>query len=124
MDIEDLAKCGTKTCSAVPAFMFLWGVTDTSSHHFRRYRLPELTHRMKEAGLTIQYAGYFNTFLFAPIAAVRLAVRFLHLPMKSEHQAVGGIANTMCYYIFAFESRFIPLVRFPFGVSALALATK
>jgi SAM-dependent methyltransferase len=109
---------------AVPAFMFLWGVTDVVSHHFRRYRRPELVRALKSAELSVKYAGYFNTFLFPLIALVRFAVRFLKLPMENEQGTGGKIGNAICYAIFSLESKFIPTVRFPFGVSILALARK
>lgn len=109
---------------AVPAFMFLWGITDIASHHYRRYRRAELVERLIAAGLHVQYSGYFNTFLFPLIAMIRVGVRLLHIPVKSEHQAAGKIANALCYGIFALEPHFIPMFRFPCGVSALALARK
>src|SRR5438034_10140492 len=44
----------------VPAFMFLWGVQDDISNHRRRYTLPELKQRLKEAGLAVERASYAN----------------------------------------------------------------
>ena len=58
----------------VPAFQFLWGYHDELHHHRRRYRRGELVQRLKAAGLTVAYAGYFNSILFLP-AAVRLVSR-------------------------------------------------
>src|SRR3989344_6897314 len=34
----------------VPAFMFMWGLQDVLSHHYRRYTLPVLTALAEETG--------------------------------------------------------------------------
>jgi hypothetical protein len=104
--------------------MFLWGITDVTSHHFRRYRRTELVTRLEQAGLNVQYSGYFNTFLFPLIAFIRVGVRLLRIPVKSEHQASGKLVNAACFSVFALESKLIPMFRLPFGVSALALVRK
>ena len=57
---------------AVPAFMFLWGVTDVISHHYRRYTLSELRKKIENRRFSIIRSSYFNTFLFPFIALVRL----------------------------------------------------
>ncbi len=123
-EVARVLKRGCLAILAVPAFMFLWSITDVVSHHFRRYRRAEIVQRLRDAGLCIQYAGYFNTFLFPAIALVRLAVRLLHIPMKSEQSIEGKLGNEICYHIFFLESRFIPFISFPFGVSILVLAAK
>lgn len=123
-EVARVLKRGGLAIIAVPAFMFLWSVTDVVSHHFRRYRRAEVVQRLTDAGLRIRYSGYFNTFLFPLIASVRLAVRLLHIPMKSEQSIEGKVGNEICYRIFSLESRFIPRLRFPFGVSILVLGAK
>ena len=123
-EVARVLKCGGHAIIAVPAFMFLWSVTDVVSHHFRRYTRRELVQRLTDAGLSIQYSGYFNTFLFPLIACVRLVVRALHLPMQNEQGTGGRIGNAIFYSIFSLESLFIPLVRFPFGVSVVSIAKK
>ena len=60
---------------AVPAFMFLWGDQDVISHHFRRYTARGLRSSLQIAGFRVTRTSYFNTWLFAPIAALRLARR-------------------------------------------------
>src|SRR6266404_899461 len=51
----------------VPAFMFLWGVQDDISHHRRRYTLPELKQKLRDAGLEVERASYANVTFFVPI---------------------------------------------------------
>ncbi len=109
---------------SVPAFMFLWSITDIVSQHYRRYTRKQVVARLKDAGFEVAYASYFNTILFLPIAAVRLLVRLLHIPMKSENTVGGPLTNLLLYRIFSLEARMLPRVRFPFGVSVLCIAYK
>lgn len=109
---------------AVPAFMFLWGITDDAGHHYRRYNKKEILAVLKEAKLHIRRATYFNTLLFPAIAAVRLAVRFLRIPMESEGKIGSKVVNDILYKIFSFEARLLTRMRFPFGVSILVIASK
>jgi SAM-dependent methyltransferase len=108
----------------VPAFTFLWGVTDELSQHYRRYARGAVVRRLEECGLTVQRATYFNTFLFLPIAAVRLAVRFLHIPMESENRVGGPTVNRLLHAIFSVEVPMLRWANFPFGVSVLVVARK
>ena len=52
----------------VPAFMFLYGRQDVVSEHKRRYRRGPLARLLEETGFDVEYASYFNTVLFPPIA--------------------------------------------------------
>ncbi|HXI83714.1 MAG TPA: class I SAM-dependent methyltransferase [Verrucomicrobiae bacterium] len=116
----------------VPAFQFLWGRQDIVSHHFRRYNAGGLSAVVRGAGFDIEQISYFNTFLFPPIAAIRLAYRWLGLnharkdeEMKSDfsmpHQ---GWLNELPRKIFASEKPFLLRGNLPFGVSLLCIARK
>jgi SAM-dependent methyltransferase len=109
---------------AVPAFMFLWGITDEVSHHYRRYTRGEVVALIEGAGLHVRRATYFNTFLFPAIAAVRLAVRFCRIPMQSEGRIGSNVINEVLYGIFSVESQLLRYMQFPFGVSVLVIASK
>ena len=115
---------GGSAVIAVPAFMFLWSVTDEVSNHYRRYTKKEIIACLKTAGFSIERATYFNTFLFLPILAVRSAVRLFRIPMKSENTVGGPLINTSLYSIFSAESKLLPYVNYPFGVSILIIASK
>jgi 2-polyprenyl-3-methyl-5-hydroxy-6-metoxy-1,4-benzoquinol methylase len=109
---------------AVPAFMFLWGITDEVSHHYRRYTRGQVVALIEGAGLRVRRATYFNTFLFPAIAAVRLAVRLCRIPMQSEGRIGSNVINEVLYGIFSLESRLLRYMQFPFGVSVLVIASK
>jgi hypothetical protein len=52
--------------------MFLYGLQDEVSEHKRRYRKRPLEDLLRRSGFQVEYASYFNTLLFPPIAAVRV----------------------------------------------------
>lgn len=108
----------------VPAFMFLWGITDVISQHYRRYTLSELRKKIEDRRFSILRSSYFNTFLFPFIALVRLAARRLHIPVKSENSEGKGLVNSVFFLIFYVESILFRYISFPFGVSAIVICKK
>jgi len=123
-EIKRVLVPGGRAIITVPAFMFLWSITDVLSEHYRRYTRREICAAVKKTGLHIQRATYFNTFLFPAIAAVRLSVRVFRIKMKSETRVGGSIGNAIFYALFRLESFLLPYVSFPFGVSVLIIAQK
>lgn len=109
---------------AVPAFMFLWGITDVISQHYRRYALSELRKKIEDRRFSIIRSSYFNTFLFPFIALARLAARRLHIPVKSENSEGKGLINSVFFLIFYVESILFRYISFPFGVSAIVICKK
>lgn len=113
---------------SVPAFMFLWSHHDVINHHFRRYTMPELQAVFeKDQNGKIAYTTYFNSLLFLPIAAFRLASELI--PKKWIRKGTGadnhvvkqdGFASRLLLQVFGIEK---PLlnggISFPFGVSAM-----
>lgn len=108
----------------VPAFMFLWGITDELSHHRHRYRLRELAEKFKPENFTILRKSYFNTLLFLPISLIRVTVRVLGIRTASETTTESGILNTLLYRIFTIERRLLRHTDLPFGVSAMLVVQK
>jgi len=108
----------------VPAFMFLWGVTDVLSEHYRRYTRPGITSVFAAEELSIVRSSYFNTFLFPPIALIRLLVRLFRIPVRSENAVDDSFFNKMFYAVFHMESRLLRHINMPFGVSVLVIARK
>ena len=69
--------------------------------------------------------SYFNTFLFLPIAAVRLASRWFHLKKRqSDFDINGALVNGMLFRIFDLERRLLHHANYPFGVSILLVLRK
>lgn len=124
-EIYRILKPGGIAIVFVPAFLSLWGVTDELSHHYRRYRLPEIAGKFEPKDFTILCRSYFNTFLFPAIALVRITVRLLHIPMGSENATGTGVLNEFFYHVFNLERQALSSgMSFPFGVSALLIVRK
>ena len=122
-EIYRVLEPGGHAIITVPAFQSLWGVTDKLGHHKRRYRRGQIVVKLKKAGFKIERATYFNTFLFLPIAFVRLVVRMFGINMNSENTSLGFV-NKLLYYIFHLESKLLRVMNFPFGISILAVVQK
>lgn len=109
----------------VPAYTWMWGEQDEIAHHHRRYTRPQLLDSLARAGFRVERASYFNTLLFCPIAAIRLARRVLPDPaeLKSDFELnQPGRLNSALTWVFDRESRIVSRTDLPFGVSILALA--
>ncbi len=114
----------------VPAMPILWGEHDELNHHMRRYRKSRLSTVLADAGLQHHLLSYFNTLLFLPTLAVRLARRFLsrvrstHAPVSDFSYSSGGRLAPWLRRLFALEAPLIGRCPLPVGVSLLCLAHK
>jgi SAM-dependent methyltransferase len=125
-ELRRVLRPGGVLLVAVPAFMFLWGDQDEISHHYRRYRAPQLARHLEQAGLTVERTSYFNSLLFAPIAAVRLLRRFVRAPTAERTDFTMGppALNALLGRAFGAEAGLIARTRLPVGVSLLAVARR
>lgn len=110
----------------VPAYEWMWGNQDEISHHYRRYTRSRLGDSLAGAGLAPERLSYFNTVLFAPIAAVRLLRRLR--PGGPEDRSDfelnrPGAMNAVLARAFALEAPLVARFDLPFGVSVAALAS-
>ena len=112
---------------AVPAYGFLWGAQDEVSQHQRRYTARQLGARMRGAGLNVTRLSYFNSLLFPPIAAIRLARRAV--PWRGTERSdfnfpAPGPMNRLLAVILGSEASAVVRVGLPFGVSIVCLGVK
>jgi SAM-dependent methyltransferase len=117
---------GGRIVLSVPAYMWLWGQQDAVNQHYRRYTLRELRWKLQAANFTVERATYFNTFLFPPIAAVRLLARYGRRPDNEEGDFAHARnpSNPVLRSMFSAERVFLRYIDFPFGVSVFAAARK
>ena len=126
-ELQRLLKPGGTLLVSVPAYRFLWGAQDEIAHHRRRYVAGELRALLRAAGLDVVRLSYFNTFLFAPIAAIRLSRHASRgsLEPKSDFRLTRrGFTNNLLARVFSSEARLLEHLDLPFGVSLLAVATR
>ncbi len=108
----------------VPAFMFLWGVQDDISNHRRRYTLPELVEKLREAGLIVERATYANITFFIPVLIGRWLMRLTGLRPASENKITVSALNGFLGWILGSERWWLRRMSFPFGVSILCVARR
>ena len=126
-ELKRVTKKGALVLITVPAFMSLWSHHDVINHHFRRYKLQQVTQLFEKVndGQRV-FVTYFNFFLFPLIYSIRKVSNVLKLGKNrsgsgSDFEAFKpGILNTLFYKIMFFESKFVnKKIQFPFGVSLL-----
>lgn len=124
--IWSLVKSGGLVVITVPAFMFLWGVQDEVSHHFRRYRMHGLESLLGSVGdFELVKKSYFNTFLFLPIAFVRLVSRLFNVRSRNSDLSINNqFLNKLFFAIFNLERKILKYANFPIGTSALLVLRK
>lgn len=125
-EISRVLKVNGKFVIMVPAYMFLWGVQDEVAHHYRRYTLKKLTKLvMKNGNFQIKKSSYFNTFLFLPIALIRIISRIFNLKKRqSDFDINNPLMDKIFFTIFDFERKLLKNIKFPFGVSILLILEK
>ncbi|RKY18292.1 MAG: hypothetical protein DRQ55_13760 [Planctomycetota bacterium] len=114
---------------SVPALPILWGRQDVLSEHRRRYTRATLQRRLAAAGLEVQRLSYFNSVLFLPILAVRLAMRpLLRWTGRSQSSDLSVRAplglDGLLYGAFAAEAPWLARHDLPLGVSLLCVARR
>jgi SAM-dependent methyltransferase len=108
----------------VPALRILWGLQDQVSHHRRRYTRRRLSAVIAQAGFTDLRLTYFNTLLFPPILAARLAMRLRPPKISTENELGGPLTNKLLGAIFAAEAPLLQRVNLPIGVSLACVARR
>jgi SAM-dependent methyltransferase len=86
-ELRRVSKPGGWLLATVPAYQALWSYHDEANHHYRRYERATLRGAVTDAGWRLERMTSFNTLLFGPAAAVRLAQRRLRRngTADSEH---------------------------------------
>lgn len=113
--------------ATVPAYQFLWSHHDDVNHHRRRYTVQMLKEHLEAGGLQVEKATHFNSALFPPIAAVRLAQKALGRQhtheARSDTQPTHPLLNAALRELFAAERLIVGRAPMPFGVSIIAAAS-
>jgi len=116
-------KPGGFMVTTVPAYGWMWSDHDAAHHHQRRYELKAYRRLFEAAGLTVRRASHFNTLLFPPIAAVRLAKNAAGLSGGDEAMPSPAL-NGVLKAVFGLERGLLAAADLPFGVSILLIAQR
>ena len=123
-EIHRVLAPGGHVMISVPAFPSLWGLQDDVAHHKRRYRMADLTQKIRSSGLQIRRSYYFNFLLFVPIWLARQFIRIVGIKLASENEINSTGLNQLLYRIFSLDVRVAPLLHPPFGVSIMMIGQK
>ena len=121
--IRERLKPGGKLLVTVPATRWMWTSHDAAHHHHRRYQKRELRDAASRAGFAIDLLSHFNSLLFPPIAAARLAGKLLGRDSADDAIPPRPV-NKALETIFGMESALVGRVPLPFGVSLVAILSR
>ena len=113
-------KPGAALLLTVPINPWMWSAHDVAHHHHRRYRKQEIRKLAEEAGYRIELLSPFNSLLFPPIAAVRLAGKLTGKD-DSDDAMPSPLVNSVLDTVFGLERGLIGRLPMPFGVSLVAV---
>lgn len=119
-----LLKPGGFLISTVPAYAWLWSEHDAQHHHKRRYTLAAYRRLFEAAGLKVRRATHFNSVLFPPIAAVRLAKSAAGIKGGDDEAMPPAPLNGLLRSLFGAEKAILKVTDIPFGVSILLVAER
>ncbi|MEO5890048.1 MAG: class I SAM-dependent methyltransferase [Ferruginibacter sp.] len=128
-ELTRVCKPGGKICITVPAFQSLWGNHDIVNGHKRRYKKGRLQNILESQSAAVLYASYFNSVLFIPVFLMRKIRLWFNKTNRANasdftYFKTNSFTNKILKSIFGMEVHLLRLVRFPFGVSLIAVARK
>lgn len=120
-------RTGGRIFITVPAGQFLFSPHDKAMGHWRRYGRAELVKKIAAAGFREADVFYWNSFLFLPVVLFRFFKK-LFLPSGAsspDFRLPPRALNELLYIIMKAENWLNHCgLRWPFGVSLVAIAKK
>jgi SAM-dependent methyltransferase len=108
----------------LPAYRWLLSRHDAAVHNVRRYTASGLSRLLQAIGFHPVHVSYWNTLLFPMMAITRKLIGGDH-GGGSDVKPYPAPIDLLCRYIAGIETVLLRRgVRFPFGGSVLAIATK
>ncbi len=129
-ELMRVCKPGGKICITVPSCKALWSAHDEVNNHFRRYNKSGLTRLIDSKRDAVPvYTTCFNTILFPLIFITRKIEKLFRknaARQKSDfdYYKTSRWISYLLQKVFGIEIFLLRFIRFPFGVSLLAIAGK
>jgi len=121
----NLLRPGGIVVATVPAYQWLYSPRDAHHHHFRRYSKQRFANLWPAVDAATLLLSHYNTLLFPPAAAVRIASKFVASRKNSGDLVFPpSYVNSMLTRIMASESNLLGRVPMPFGLSLITVVQK
>ena len=113
--------------ATVPAYQWLYSPRDAEHQHFRRYGKRQFRALWTASESRIELLSHYNTLLFAPAAATRLASKLWR--RKTSHadgdlRVPASSVNRLLARTMASESNLLGRVPLPFGLSLVTVVRR
>jgi SAM-dependent methyltransferase len=111
--------------ATVPAYQWLYSPRDADHHHYRRYSKRRFAGLWQSSLAQTLLLSHYNTLLFAPAAAVRLASKLM--PSRSgdgDLRIPPRPLNNLLARLMRSESNLLGRMPMPFGLSLVAVVRK
>lgn len=120
-----LLRPGGIAVATVPAYQWLYSPRDAQHHHYRRYGKLQFAKLWRSLDTATLMLSHYNTLLFAPAAAVRLASRFFGDPDATGDLSTPPRAvNALLEHAMESERNLLGRLAMPFGLSLVAVVRK
>jgi SAM-dependent methyltransferase len=120
-----LARAGGIVIATVPAYQWLYSLRDAHHHHFRRYRKRQFARLWNRPDAKTILLSHYNTLLFPPAAAVRMASKIVARKHGSgDLSCPPASINKLLERLLRSEANLLGRVSFPFGLSLVAVIRK
>ena len=126
-EMQQALRPGGVLIATVPAYPFLWSGHDEALGHRRRYLRRGLARVLERAGFETRLCCYAMSSILPAAVAVRLGERWLRRgPARREsgYIAVPAPLNSFLAWLTSAESRLLPSLALPFGLSLAAVARR
>jgi SAM-dependent methyltransferase len=126
-EMREALRPGGLLVATVPAYPFLWSGHDEALGHRRRYLRRGLVEALEGAGFEALHCSYAMGSILPAAVAVRLGDRWLRRrPARREsgYVVVPAPLNALLAWITSAESRLLPRLPLPFGLSLAAVARR
>jgi 2-polyprenyl-3-methyl-5-hydroxy-6-metoxy-1,4-benzoquinol methylase len=120
-----LLRPGGIVVATVPAYQWLYSPRDAHHHHFRRYGKRQFAALWSDGHAETLLLSHYNTLLFPPAAAVRLASKIFVRSQSSGDLSLPPLPiNKLLAGLMGSEANLIGRLPLPCGLSLAAVVRK
>jgi SAM-dependent methyltransferase len=120
-----LLRPGGIVVATVPAYQWLYSPRDTHHHHFRRYGKRQFAKLWSSNQAETLLLSHYNTLLFPPAAAVRVASKILRNRTKQgDLKLPPRVLNNLLARMMGSEANLLGRMPLPFGLSLIGVVRK